>query len=162
MNTLSIYNIQPRSQIHSVYNLGMKEFPNNIRYYRELRGMSQEALGKAIGGRTKDTISKWERGERKLKMEEAKKLSSVLGVTLGQIGGEIEETSYQADEDLMQLAAESIQKAALAQKRRLSLAEAMTYTVMLYNHIIPFRKQNKNIIPDEAIASLIIKNAANN
>lgn len=162
MNTLSIYNLEAIPPKKHVYNSGMRKFPNNLRHYRELRGLSQESLGKKLG-RQKDTISKWERGERKLKLEEAERLSHILGISIADLAGEIDNNKiYEADEPLMQRAASAIEAAAISQKQSLSLAEAMTYTVMLYNHVMAYRKNNEEVLPNEAMAALILKSVARN
>lgn len=159
MNTLSIYNLGSIPKIHPVYTLGMEKLPNKIRHYRLKLSMSQQSLGNSIG-KKKDTISKWERGERKLKLEEAIKVSHVLGITIGDIAGEIEGNLYEADEELMKLSAEAIQGAATSSGKKISLPEAMAYTVQLYNHVIDYRKKGENIFPNEAMAALILKSVA--
>lgn len=156
MNTLSIYNLESIPSRRYAYNPGMEKLPNKIRHFREIRGLSQERLGKSVG-KKKDTISKWERGERKLKMEEAKKLASVLGISLGELAGYIEDGFYEADENLMQLCAEAIQLASQSQNKKLALPQAMALAVMLYNHVIEYKRQGNEVSPNEAMAALLLK-----
>lgn len=139
----------------------MITLPNKIRHYREIRGMSQEKLGNLVG-KKKDTISKWERGDRKLKVEEARKLANILGCSLNELAGYIEDHLYEADDNLMKECAEAILSAANSQFKKISLAEAMTYTVMLYNHVINYKKQGTDVVPNEAMAALLLKSANSN
>lgn len=137
----------------------MKKFPNRVRHYREARGISQEKLG-SIVGKTKDTISKWERGKRKLKMDEAKKLAVALGVSVSEIADEVEGIHYKADENLMQQCAEAIVAAAQDIGTKLNMAQAIAYTTLLYNHVMEYRGKGKNADPDESMAALILKQSA--
>ncbi len=43
----------------------MSKFKNNLKYYREKYGLSQEEVAKRVGT-VKGTVSKYERGERKI------------------------------------------------------------------------------------------------
>lgn len=121
--------------------------------------MSQESLGKAVG-RTKDTISKWERGDRKLKMDEAGKLARVLHTSIGNLVDEIEPIHYQANDDIMLKSADAVTKAAAKLKIKLPLREAMTYTLRLYNLVMESKGNGDAIEPSETIAVLILKQSA--
>ena len=83
-------------------------------------------------------------------------LANAAKISVGELLGE--EVHYKADDALMAEAAEAIQAAAISQNKKLTLADAMTYTVMLYNHVMEFRKNGKEIAPNEENAYLIIKN----
>lgn len=138
-----------------VYTNGMQKYPNKVRHFRVLADMSQEQLGNKVG-RTKDAISKWERGERKLKMEEARRLATALNVSVGQLADDVG-NMYGADDDLMQKSVDAIQEAAKSIGARLTLSQAMTYTVELYNHVLQYRRKGINTAPDEAMAALVLK-----
>lgn len=120
--------------------------------------MSQEQLGERVG-RTKDTISKWERGERKLKLEEARKIAIVLGVSMNQIADDID-SGTSIDEELMRKAAEAIQEAARVLRINLDMAHAMVYTVRLYNHVMKYRRRGEETEPTVSNAELILQQKA--
>lgn len=61
------------------------------------------------------------------------------------------------DDDLMRRCAEVIMHVASEQKKLLPLPNAMAYTVMLYKHILEYRRKGSIVEPNEAIAALILK-----
>ena len=50
----------------------------SLRIYRQNAGLTQESLGKMLGGLPKQHISNMENNRRKISLEMAKKLASVL------------------------------------------------------------------------------------
>ncbi len=152
---MSIYNFGSIKSPSHLYHERMTKFPNNLRHYRETAKLSQESLAKLVG-RTKDAVSKWERGERKLTIEEARRLAPHLGVSAGQIADDVQD-NYTADEELMEHAAKAILSAAKVMGMRIDLAVAMACTVKLYNHVKEFRRRGENITPTESSAALILK-----
>ena len=57
-----------------------------LRYYRELKNMSQEDLGRIIGV-NQNTISQWETDMRSPRITKLKQLASVLGCTVDELLG---------------------------------------------------------------------------
>lgn len=82
-------------------------------------------------------------------------LARAAGVSLSELLGE--EVHYKADNDLMQKSVESILRAAKDSRIKLSRAEEMAYAVMLYNHVIEYRKKGKDAVPDEVMGALVLK-----
>lgn len=85
-------------------------------------------------------------------------LASAINISIGELLGE--EIHYKVDDDLMQRAAISIISAAKKKGLKLSRAQEMAYTVMLYNHAIEYRRQGHSVEPNEAMAVLFLKNTA--
>ena len=59
-----------------------------IRYYRQLKGLSQEQLGKRADIH-ENTIRKYELGIRKPKLDQLKKIAGGCGVSVIEFGGRI-------------------------------------------------------------------------
>lgn len=59
---------------------------NNIKKYRELRGMTQDELSRRVGV-DRVTIANWESGKTEPKLSHALKLAEVLGTTVEKIAG---------------------------------------------------------------------------
>ena len=81
----------------------MPKFKNNLRYCRKKMGLSQEEVANKIGT-IKGTISKYERGDRKINGIYLVKLSKLFNVSPEYLLGEIEEytptPSIKTKEDL--------------------------------------------------------------
>jgi len=84
-------------------------------------------------------------------------LARAAGISLGELLGE--EVHYKADNNLMMHCVDSILKAAKTKKIKLTRAQEMTYSVMLYNHVIEYRRQGEIASPNEAMAALILQTA---
>lgn len=97
-------------------------------------------------------------GERELKPEETVKISKFLHMPVDWIL--TGQTHYIGDEALMEQAAQSVLSAAKAKGVKLPLAQAMAFTVELYNHVIKYRKQGENILPSEGVAAFILDKLA--
>lgn len=72
------------------------EFSDHLRVLRERKNMTQEELAKVIGI-AKNTYIGYEKGDREPRLTELKKLSRILGVTLGQLCLDIETRSVSED-----------------------------------------------------------------
>ena len=108
------------------------------------RSLSMKATGKP------DTVRNLLRGASKSwRQDNYEAVMRVLG----------EENFYLADDGLMKQAAAAIRQVAEAENRKLTLEQAMLMTVELYNHVIKYRKSGNDIVPNQAIAALIIKQA---
>jgi len=58
-----------------------KMFPGkNMKIYREIHKMTQEELGKKLGGISRQNISHMERGKRAISKQNAKELSKIFDV----------------------------------------------------------------------------------
>lgn len=86
-------------------------------------------------------------------------LAGAAGVTLGSLLGE--EIHYKIDDELMEKAVDSILLAAKSGGKKLNRAQEMAYAVMLYNHLIDYKKQGEYAEPNTAMAALILKTSAN-
>lgn len=82
-------------------------------------------------------------------------LAMAAGISIAELLGQ--EVHYKADDELMMKSAESILKAAKAKNAKLTRAQEMAYTVMLYNHAIEYKRQGQEVSPNEAMAALILK-----
>ena len=58
---------------------------NNIRYYRELRGFTQDELAQKVGYSNRSAIARIERGDLDLPYSKILALAKALNVTLGQL-----------------------------------------------------------------------------
>jgi transcriptional regulator with XRE-family HTH domain len=65
------------------------EFKDHLKVLREHKNLTQEELAKAVGI-AKNTYIGYEKGEREPRLTELKKLSRILGVTLGQLCLDVE------------------------------------------------------------------------
>ena len=63
----------------------MKELFNNIRYYRELRGFTQNELAQKVGYSNRSAIARIENGEIDLPYSKILAFAKVLNVTPGQL-----------------------------------------------------------------------------
>lgn len=126
-------------------------------------GISQEKLGEKIG-------------IQRAGMQKIEK-KNIEEVTVGQLLGiakalgkhpmeliDVPTASYSAkvvgaEPDLMKDSATAIQAAARDLNIKLSLPEAMAYTVRLYNHTMKYLSNGKKIAPTEAMAELILQQA---
>ena len=59
---------------------------NNIKKYRELRGMTQDELSRLVGV-DRVTIANWEAGRTEPKMSQVLRLAEALGTTVEKIAG---------------------------------------------------------------------------
>ena len=60
-----------------------KMFPGkNMKIYREIHKMTQEELGKKLGGISKQNISHMERGTRSISKQNAKELAKIFNVPI--------------------------------------------------------------------------------
>lgn len=64
----------------------MENMGNQIKRARQLRGLSQEELGKAIGT-TKSAVSKYELGHREPSFSQLRQIADALNVTIGYLQG---------------------------------------------------------------------------
>ena len=60
-------------------------FKDKIRYYRKLRGISQEILADKLGYKSFTTIQKWEDGTSSPPIGTVKKVAEILGVTIEEL-----------------------------------------------------------------------------
>lgn len=60
-------------------------FKDKIRFYRKLRGISQEALADKLGYKSFTTIQKWEDGTSSPPIGTVKKVADILGVTIEEL-----------------------------------------------------------------------------
>lgn len=60
-------------------------FKDKIRYYRKLRGISQEVLADKLGYKSFTTIQKWEDGTSSPPIGTVKKVADILGVTIEEL-----------------------------------------------------------------------------
>ncbi len=74
------------SGLGDVLNHTRQRVANNLRRLRQARDMSQTEVGRLVGC-SHALISKWERGEVPLKMDELPRLALALGVSEGDILG---------------------------------------------------------------------------
>jgi demethylmenaquinone methyltransferase / 2-methoxy-6-polyprenyl-1,4-benzoquinol methylase len=72
---------------HSLANQAHPAMENRVRYWRQVRGLSQEALGRMVG-LSKPTISKLERGDLRLRDVTIAKLVEALRVSAGELLGD--------------------------------------------------------------------------
>ena len=59
---------------------------NNIKKYREMRGMTQDELSRLVGV-DRVTIANWEAGRTEPKMSQVLRLAEALGTTVEKIAG---------------------------------------------------------------------------
>lgn len=72
-------------------------FKDKIRFYRKLRGISQEALADKLGYKSFTTIQKWEDGTSSPPIGTVKKVSDILGVTIEELTSD---DNHSVDPDL--------------------------------------------------------------
>ena len=72
-------------------------FKDKIRFYRKLRGISQEALADKLGYKSFTTIQKWEDGTSSPPIGTVKKVADILGVTIEELTSDEDHSS---DSDL--------------------------------------------------------------
>ena len=60
-------------------------FKDKMRFYRKLRGISQEALADKLGYKSFTTIQKWEDGTSSPPIGTVKKVAEILGVTIEEL-----------------------------------------------------------------------------
>jgi len=64
-------------------NIKAKTTPgDNLKIYRENRGMTQEELGKLLGGIPRQHVSNMERGIRSISLKTAQKLAQIFDVSI--------------------------------------------------------------------------------
>ena len=68
-------------------------FKDKIRYYRKLRGISQETLADKIGYKSFTTIQKWEDGTSSPPIGTVKKVADILGVTIEELTSDNDHSS---------------------------------------------------------------------
>lgn len=128
---------------------------NNIRAIREERGLTQAEFGKPLNASRMD-VSRYEKGQH-LTVRLLLDIRRVYGVSLDRIllkssANSDEGTINKADKDLMLESTKAILSAAQIMGLKLTLAEEMAYTVMLYNHTIEYKCK-----PDAGLAAAILK-----
>ncbi|MBF1167026.1 MAG: helix-turn-helix domain-containing protein [[Eubacterium] sulci] len=72
-------------------------FKDKIRFYRKLRGISQEALADKLGYKSFTTIQKWEDGTSSPPIGTVKKVADILGVTIEELTSD---DNHSSDPDL--------------------------------------------------------------
>ena len=65
----------------------MSDFNDNIRKYREKKGLSQEQLATAMGKKSKNTVSGWESGSHDVRISDLQRLCEVLEVDVDTLLG---------------------------------------------------------------------------
>lgn len=70
----------------------MSDFGNNLRRLRKAKHLSMDALAE-IAGTSKQVLSRYENGERVPKISMVKKLADALGVSIGELSGESEDSN---------------------------------------------------------------------
>lgn len=159
MNTLSIYKNEAILNFSPFYNSGMKRFPNNIRYFRELCGLSQEKLGLLVN-KKKDTISKWERGEREISLREAKSIAQKLNTTLDDLANDVPTRSslpkLNFDPDLMLQILQNMTKEADRIGFKIDREAGALVARKIHDEIVVSRKEGYNI-PIEGLVFLNLK-----
>ena len=68
-------------------------FKDKIRYYRKLRGISQEILADKLGYKSFTTIQKWEDGTSSPPIGTVKKVADILGVTIEELTSDEDHSS---------------------------------------------------------------------
>lgn len=68
-------------------------FKDKIRYYRKLRGISQEVLADKLGYKSFTTIQKWEDGTSSPPIGTVKKVADILGVTIEELTSDEDHSS---------------------------------------------------------------------
>ena len=68
-------------------------FKDKIRYYRKLRGISQEVLADKLGYKSFTTIQKWEDGTSSPSIGTVKKVAEILGVTIEELTSDEDHSS---------------------------------------------------------------------
>ena len=72
-------------------------FKDKIRFYRKLRGISQEVLADKLGYKSFTTIQKWEDGTSSPPIGTVKKVADILGVTIEELTSD---DNHSVDPDL--------------------------------------------------------------
>lgn len=68
-------------------------FKDKIRFYRKLRGISQEVLADKLGYKSFTTIQKWEDGTSSPPIGTVKKVADILGVTIEELTSDEDHSS---------------------------------------------------------------------
>lgn len=82
-------------------------FKDKVKYYRKLRGISQEQLAEKLGYKSFTTIQKWEDGTSTPPIGTVSKIANFLGVSLEELTSDTEpddEPTYYLDDDAKDLA----------------------------------------------------------
>lgn len=82
-------------------------FKDKVKYYRKLRGISQEQLAEKLGYKSFTTIQKWEDGTSTPPIGTVSKIANFLGVSLEELTSDTEpddESAYYLDDDAKDLA----------------------------------------------------------
>lgn len=125
----------------------MTEHDLNVGEWSKRAGLTEGALRNFLNG-INDSM-----GANNLQL-----LADAEGVTVGKILGE--DNSSSIDDDLMLRSLQSIEKAALIERKKLNTAQMMAFSVSLYKHIIKYRKDGEKIEPNQALAALVLKQQA--
>lgn len=75
-------------------------FPQKLKELRKAKGLTMEELGREIG-RTKSTISRWEKGERTPKMLEMVLLENVFGISAKELFYGVREDSFSKNKEII-------------------------------------------------------------
>lgn len=133
---------------------------NRIRELRTLKGLTLDQLAEKTGY-SLPQIQKLEVGERRLNEDNMRSIAAALDVPQQDLlevpTGLSRGNLYKVDEPLMKEAAHAIEVSAQAMRTHLSLAQMMTCTVHLYNHVMEYRSQGKEAEPNEAMAALVLR-----
>lgn len=82
-------------------------FKDKVKYYRKLRGISQEQLAEKLGYKSFTTIQKWEDGTSTPPIGTVSKIANFLGVSLEELTSDTapdDEPTYYLDDDAKDLA----------------------------------------------------------
>lgn len=125
---------------------------NNIRSIRERLELSQEEFGKPLNASRHD-ISRYEKGQH-LTVRLLLDIQRIYGISIDKIllSTSSENEIHKVNNDLMLESTKAILSAAQIMGLKLTLSEEMTYTVMLYNHVVEYKSK-----PDAGLAAAILK-----
>lgn len=136
-----------------------KKHRNALLYWKKERGLTVDGWCKQAGI-AEGTLRNFLNSESDtLLASTLELLAAALHISVGQLLREAP-ILYSLEDDLMLRSSQAIQLAIMESKKNISLDQAMVFTVQLYNHVLKYRKSGNNIEPNEAIASLIIKQSA--
>lgn len=130
---------------------------NRIRELREERHMTLEQLSERMSC-SLPQLQKMETGERRLNDKWIRILTNIFGCTPGELYNEPSHIGfYKVNDELMKEASIAIASSAATNKTKLSIPEAVAFTVELYNHAMEYRAKGKAAEINESMAALILR-----
>lgn len=152
--------IQAVPNVHYTERIPLRRMRNRIRELRESRGWTLEQLAERMEC-SLPQLQKMETGERRLNDKWVDILCNIFSCKPGELYNAAQYPgSYKVDLALMQQASLAIEASARATGHRLTLPQAMAFTVELYNQAMEYRMQGKPAEVSEFTATLIINRAA--